>query len=95
MREAYVWIAVAFLSGIIIGTVATALMTVPMTNPDVMQVNSISREYTLQWNGQNTTLTMVFRDGNSTTLPVVTGQQFICNASTKLYLGERLLYQLP
>jgi hypothetical protein len=95
MREAYVWIAVAFLTGIIIGTVATAYMTNPMPNPNVMQVNSISRQYTLQWNGQNTTLTLMFRDGNSTTLPVVTGQEFVCNASTKLYLGDRLLFQLP
>ncbi len=95
MREAYIWIVVALLSGIIIGTVATSYMTVPLPNPNVMQVNHISKEYTMQWNGQNVTLTLVFRDGNSTQLPVVTGQEFICNASTKLYYGDRLLFQFP
>ncbi len=95
MREAYIWIAVAFLAGIIVGTVATVYQANPIPNPDVMQVNGISRQYTMQWNGANTTLTMVFRDGNSTTLPVTTGQQFVCNASTRLFEGDRLIFQFP
>jgi len=95
MREAYIWITVAFLTGILVGTFATAYMTAPLTNPDVMQVNNITKNYTMQWNAQNTTLTLVFRDGNSTDFDVVTGQTFVCNASSKLFLGDRLLYQFP
>ncbi len=95
MREAYVWIIVALLAGIIIGTVGTVYMSNPIPNPDVMQIKDVSRQYTMQWNGQNTTLTLVFSNGNSTALPVVTGQQFACNASTRLYLGDRLIFQFP
>ena len=95
MREAYIWIAVTFLTGIIIGAVAAAYMTAPLTNPNVMQVNEIAKTYTMQWNAQNTTLTLVFRDGNSTDFNVYTGQTFVCNASSKLFLGNRLLYQFP
>ncbi|MCW3982484.1 MAG: hypothetical protein NWE96_00635 [Candidatus Bathyarchaeota archaeon] len=95
MREAYIWIAVAFLAGIIVGTVATAYQANPNPNPKVMEVDHIQRLYTMQWNGQNTTLTLVFRDGNMTTLPVVTGQQFVCNGSSKLYEGDKLLFQFP
>jgi len=95
MREAYIWITVAFLTGILVGTFATVYMTAPLTNPDVMQVNNINKTYTMQWNAQNTTLTLVFRDGNSTDFDVVTGQTFVCNASSKLFLGDRLLYQFP
>jgi hypothetical protein len=95
MRDAYVWIIVAFLVGTIVGTVATVYQSNPLTNPDVMQVNGINRQYTMQWNGENTTLTLVYRDGNMTTLPIVTGQQFTCNASTRLFEGDRLVYQFP
>ena len=95
MREAYIWIAVVFLTGIIVGAVAATYMTAPLTNPNVMQVNSITKTYTMQWNAQNTTLTLVLRDGNSTDFDVVTGQTFVCNTSSKLLLGDRLLYQFP
>lgn len=95
MREAYIWVIAALLTGIIIGTVAGAYMTVPLTNPNVMQVNNITKTYAMQWNAQNTTLTLVFRDGNSTDFDVVTGQTFVCNASSKLFLGDKLLYQFP
>ena len=95
MRELYMWIISAFLAGIIVGTVAAAYVTEPVPNPSVMQVNKITKTYTMQWNAQNTTLTLVMRDGNSTNFDVYTGQTFVCNGSSKLFLGERLLCQFP
>jgi hypothetical protein len=89
------WITVAFLTGIIVGIAVTAYQANPNPNPKVMEIDRIQRLYTVQWNGQNTTLTLVYRDGNMTILPVIAGQQFNCNGSTRLFEGDRLLYQFP
>jgi hypothetical protein len=60
----------------------------------IVSIMSEEKTYVLQWNGENTTLTLVMENGN-TSIPILNGQQFACNGSTSIYVDNKLVFQVP
>ena len=63
-------------------------------NPEIQEVSHRAQAYTMQWDGGNATIRLV-TPTNTTTLNVVNQQQFVCNGTTNIYLGNRLIFKLP
>ena len=63
-------------------------------NPEIQEVSHKGQTYTMQWDGGNATITLV-TPAKTTTMNVINQQQFVCNGTTNIYLGNRLIFKLP
>jgi hypothetical protein len=74
--------------------VITPIVVITHPNQSVVSIIRTEKAYVLQWNGEDTTLTLVTANGNMS-ISISNGQQFVCNGSTSLYVDNKLIFQVP
>jgi hypothetical protein len=85
--QAFVGMFIAFL-------IILSFLTITHSSESIVSVVKMEKAYLLQWNGENTTLTLVTPNGNRS-IPISNGQQFACNGSTSIYVDNKLVFYLP
>ena len=84
----------ACIAMVIVLLVITPIVVITHSNESVVSIIRTEKAYVLEWNGEDTTLTLVTANGNMS-IPVTNDQQFACNGSTSLYVDNKLVFQVP